>query len=119
METPTASDTPDPELAGIEPLFHGVAKTHSREMLIFVISVVNTNQAVAVLDSIVKHHQSRFGLDAIDKLVECTNTIISAYIAKNGWTQEQLAACEQDVKLVWSLAQGHTNLGLVTLANES
>lgn len=89
------------EYPDIEEVFWPVIDVHGREMFALVMNAGMARQAVEVLGAQAQKHQSSHSLHAVRMLAQAFNQVSSAYAAKEGWTEEQLALCDRDIQLAF------------------
>ncbi len=96
----TENETQD-TLADIPPEFHSVVQTHGREMWALVMQASMGGIALERLAALAEKHRSSHGLHAVGMIGQAFNQISNAYVAKMGWTQEQLALCDRDIQMAY------------------
>ena len=97
----TTQDETQSGLADVPKEFHGVVQAHGREMWALVMNCQMSGIAVEKLATIVQKHRSQAGVHAVGVLAGAFNQLSNAYVAKMGWTQEQLAQCDRDLQLAF------------------
>lgn len=86
----------------IDPIFHGVVRKHGRSMFALVMSAGMGGEAARVAGEVFSRQHSSHGIEALRTLISVFNQVSNAYVTQMGWTQEQLGACEQDIKVAFA-----------------
>jgi hypothetical protein len=84
--------------ADIPTEFHAVVEKHGREIFALTMNAGMGQQALTHLLALVQKHHSRDGVHAVQVITNCFNQVASALALKEGWTAEQLVACDQDAQ---------------------
>lgn len=89
------------DLTGIDAAFHEVVTEFGREMFVLVYNAGMAGEAAKHLLELAQKHRSVGGVKGVEVLTSCFNTLSNDYVGKMGWTGEQLAACDQAIKLAF------------------
>jgi len=90
------------EFLDIDPALREVAKEYGRSMFALVLNAGMGGEAARILGEVLQRQHSRHGVQALRHLVSVFNQVSNAYVIRQGWTQEDLAACEQAIKLAFA-----------------
>lgn len=101
MPTTDEEQKPD-EMLDVPKEFHDVVRVHGRELWAFVMNVGVGGQASNALAQLVEKHRSRSGAHAVGTLAAAFNALANALVMKQGWTSEQVHACDRDTQLAFA-----------------
>lgn len=90
--------TPLDEMKDIPAEFHSAVRKHGREIYTQLMVMGMAGGATAVLEQLVHKHQSQHSANALMIMVKAVNTLAAGLVEAKGWTPEQLAACDADLR---------------------
>lgn len=85
------------EFLDLPSCFRPVAATHGRELFELVLQTGLASQACAMLAQGLNEQ----GVQVLTNIANSFNIITNAYVEKQGWAEEQLAACDTAIKLAF------------------
>lgn len=102
MNGTATGESLNPELAGLEELWHPVVEKHGRAMFELVMHAGLGGEAAQILVGVLQKQHSSHGLSAIRRLADSFNALSNMLAKERGWTGEQLSACELDIKMAYA-----------------
>ena len=96
------SEAAEDEMLDIEECFRPVAKTWGRSMFALVMNAGMAGEAMRVLAEVLERQHSSNGIHALKMLGGSFNGLSNAYVLSQGWTDEDVLACDRDIKTAFA-----------------